>query len=166
MSCTKNNFDVATWQSVVVNADANKFVEIREDHCSQEEVAKVLALSNQTLISKYENFDSDIDDRVYALFLLFTGEHPNYRLINRSSEDEFFDNENAPLIVGQPKGSEIKRVRSLTKLNQTDFAKLWGRCTKGDISKYEKGDRHITSRSWAVILLATNQHPYYYLESK
>ena len=58
--------------------------------------------------------------------LLFTGEHPNDPLINRSSEDEFFDNENAPLIVGQPKGSEIKRVRSLTKLNQTDFAKLWG----------------------------------------
>lgn len=163
MSCTKNNFDVATWQSVVVNADANKFIEIREDFGSQELVADILGLSNQSLISKYENFESDIDDRVYTLFLLFTGEHPHYRLMNRHSEDEVFDNENVPLIVGQPKGSEIKRVRSLTKLNQTDFAKLWGRCTKGDISKYEKGERHITSRSWAVILLATNQHPNYYL---
>ena len=70
MSNENNNFEAATLQFVIVDADANKFVEIREDHCSQE-VAKVLALSNQTLISKYENFDSDIDDRVYALFTFY-----------------------------------------------------------------------------------------------
>ena len=40
MSNENNNFEAATLQFVIVDADANKFVEIREDHCSQERLLR------------------------------------------------------------------------------------------------------------------------------
>lgn len=162
------DFEVKTWSNVVVQTDVKAFIDLRKKYGIQQEVVDMLELSDKQLISKYESLDSGIDDRVYSLFLLICNEHPYYKLLHRSQDT----NEEHTIKSGDYKdvlvledynGKDIKRIRLLTQLYQDDFGKLWGKATKSDVSKIENDKYRISSRAWTVLLLVTNQHPYFYL---
>lgn len=159
--------DREVFYDVVEEADTRRFIELRGPLMSQFKVSVVLGLSGQVVISKYENYACEIDSRVYSLFLLVAGEHPRYSLRSRDGvnmKNKYDQFRKKPLVVEQPDGADILRVRKKVSLNQSDFGRIWGRVTRSEISNYESDNRKMTARSWAVILLATHQHPYYYLE--
>lgn len=170
MNSFYNGFTVVAWRKTVVASDAVNFVNLRGKYGVQNDVVDILELSSQQLISKYESFESGIDNRTYSLFLLVCGEHPYYKIKYRDlpkNEIEKLKHGDymKPFIIKQDHkiGDQVKEIRRKLGDSQEEFANLFGDCTKGDISKIENNKKTISDRAWTLLLLATNQHPHYFL---
>lgn len=65
------------------------------------------------------------------------------------------------LMLPTPTPDEIKASRAATGLSGEDAAALIGLSSRRDWWRYESGHTVMDPRSWALWLLATDQHPGY-----
>ncbi len=160
------------WENVVVESNISNFIKIRQNFGKQGEVAELLGLSSQVLLSRIENGSSGIDNRTYSLFLLLTGNHPNYML---TSQDDFESIDMRKLVqeVPEDNGESIKALRkSIVKsktgkpITQGRFANLLGLTGKGAISCFENGKTKPTKQNYTLMLLIADKHPYFFLVAR
>lgn len=159
---------------LLLETDQAEFIELRPDYDNASMTAKMLHLYDYSIIYKYEKCDSDIDDRVFTLFMLVSGHHPLYKLHHRSDKDGVksvikFGDYDDELVVNKPTGEEVRDLRKSVGLNQTDFGSIFGKLSKSDISKIENNYSSmdtISNKAWSLALLATDSHPYYYVCKK
>lgn len=67
-----DNYNFKKYRIAHKNEDGTNFTQV---NC-----ADMLDLSDDKVVSKFENNNSRIDDRTYSIFLLLVGKHPNYEL--------------------------------------------------------------------------------------
>lgn len=160
------------FDNVVLPADNYTFKQVRKKLVREDgkpfaqiDVARLLNLVDEHLISKFERNELKPDNRTYSFFLLATGNHPHYDLELKSKETD-------QLLIEPPSACEIREARENIEglqQNQTSYllglhAKVFGRYESSSANR--KNQRRPTAHTWTLFLLITNQHPYYKLIPK
>ncbi len=160
------------WENVVVESDVENFTKIRKGFGKQGDVAELLGLSGQVLLSQIENGVSGMDKRTYSLFLLLTGKHPSYRLVGRSNDGSVVDMSELVQEVPTNSGEVIKTLRkgilrnTGKSITQGRFASLLGLTDKGAISCFENGKTKPSKQNYTLMLLLADKHPHFFLTDR
>lgn len=165
-----DNYNFKKYRIAHKNEDGSNFTQV--------DCANMLDLSDDKVVSKFENNNSRIDDRTYSIFLLLIDKHPNYALKLKSD----IKPEDAKLVLDTPSPEIIKAARESVSyepvayetpdsLKQNQISRLLGLHPKM-FGKYESTTASDSNRrkpsphTWTLFLLITKQHPYYDLVHK
>jgi len=170
---------------VVISSDNYNFKKYRIAHKNEDgsnftqvDCANMLDLSDDKVVSKFENNNSRIDDRTYSIFLLLVDKHPNYELELKSGVDPKV----AKLVLDTPSPEVIKAARESVayepvgietpnSLKQNQISRLLGLHPKmfgkyESITASDSNRRKPSAHTWTLFLLIIKQHPYYDLVDK
>lgn len=151
--------ETTQWQGVVIPFDNDMlgFISHRKQFASgkQKDIATALGLSDQSLISRFENGEFILDPRTFSLFGLITNSHIGYSLLPRQP------NQGGLLIKAPASGKDRREYRIRAGLKSHEMANLMGLSSKSIISNYEHEKKHPSTQNWTLFLLATDQHPHF-----
>lgn len=129
---------------------------------TQLDVANILNLTDDKIISKIERFIQGMDDRTFTVFVLATDNHAQYKLIQRKTKAR-----NPRLILEPPTPAVIAQYRNnIEGLSSAMLSEALG-LHSGTVGKYESltadaaNRRSPSAHTWTLMLLVTNQHPNY-----
>lgn len=167
---------VKFFPDLVVPSNLEDFKIARRKVGLQAEVASILGMYGQTVLSNIERGVAKLDSRNHSLVLLLAQMHPHYRLKARDSADDIsqfivsiFEKDRDKMTEEEINASasrfsyEMIEARAICNLSKTALARLLA-CSDATVRNYENCVGVASDRFYTTFLLMFGKHPYFYLE--